>query len=167
MIDEKIIKTSNIETDFHFDLIFSLFSTSCNTKSLKKAENDVQMLAKYRQKDISKNSYLAFLEERFDLVKNIVMQSKDIDLDNFCEEKYTLYKLLQLSQDLYFQKSEKKSDIHGSATPKQYLQFVHKGENLSAQNQSLVEITDTYLQEEVEKLLEKHFLTEEDLEILE
>lgn len=191
---DEIIKTAtNVENnliniEMPFREIYSIYRTKCSESAIQEANNKIESMKELWNNNNSKTENRVFdINNKFIWIQNMLSAVDTDDEDAFCTQKYLLYNMLEETQNQYVkltnsklikytklqdlsntvqnvQKTEVK--VHSAPTPIKYVNLVNRTKNLTEEELDYANLADEYIQKEIWKLLERNFLTQEDLKIL-
>lgn len=190
---DEIIKTAtNVENNLinievPFREIYSIYRTKCSETSVQEANNKIESMKELWNNNSKTENRVFDINNKFIWIQNMLSAVDTDDEDAFCTQKYLLYNMLEETQNQYVkltnsklikytklqdpsntvqnvQKTEVK--VHSAPTPIKYVNLVNRTKNLTEEELDYANLADEYIQKEIWKLLERNFLTQEDLKIL-
>lgn len=187
---DEIIKTStNIENNLinievPFREIYNIYKSKCSKSSIDKANTQIESMKNLWGNSSKAENRSLDLNNKYIKIQDMLSAVKQEDEDNFCTQKYLLYHMLEEVQKQYVQETKAKLmkytklqdssnnpqktevKIHSAPTPIKYVNLVNRTKDLSEEDLDYANLADEYIQKEIWKLLERKFLTQEDLKIL-
>lgn len=190
---DEIIKTAtNVENNLinievPFREIYSIYRTKCSESAIQEANNKIESMKELWNNNSKTENRVFDVNNKFIWIQNMLSAVDTDDEDAFCTQKYLLYNMLEETQNQYVkltnsklikytklqdlsntvqnvQKTEVK--VHSAPTPIKYVNLVNRTKNLTEEELDYANLADEYIQKEIWKLLERNFLTQEDLKIL-
>jgi len=190
---DEIIKTAtNVENNLinievPFREIYSIYRTKCSESAIQEANNKIESMKELWNNNSKTENRVFDVNNKFIWIQNMLSAVDTDDKDAFCTQKYLLYNMLEETQNQYVkltnsklikytklqdlsntvqnvQKTEVK--VHSAPTPIKYVNLVNRTKNLTEEELDYANLADEYIQKEIWKLLERNFLTQEDLKIL-
>ena len=190
---DEIIKTAtNVENNLinievPFREIYSIYRTKCSETSIQEANDKIDSMKELWNNNSKTENRVFDVNNKFIWIQNMLSAVDTDDKDAFCTQKYLLYNMLEETQNQYVkltnsklikytklqdpsntvqnvQKTEVK--VHSAPTPIKYVNLVNRTKNLTEEELDYANLADEYIQKEIWKLLERNFLTQEDLKIL-
>jgi len=187
---DEIIKTvTNIEQNLinieePFRDIYSIFRTKCSEESIQEANNKIESMKILWNSDSKVENRIIDLNNKFSWIQKMLSAVDTDDKDEFCTQKYLLYNMLEETQNQYVQLTNNKLikytklqdssntvqkpkvKVHSAPSSIKYINLVNRTNDLNDEELNYANLADEYIQKEIWKLLEKNFLTQEDLKIL-
>ena len=190
--DEIIKSATNVENNLinievPFREIYSIYRTKCSETSIQEANDKIDSMKELWNNNSKTENRVFDVNNKFIWIQNMLSAVDTDDKDAFCTQKYLLYNMLEETQNQYVkltnsklikytklqdpsntvqnvQKTEVK--VHSAPTPIKYVNLVNRAKNLTEEELDYANLADEYIQKEIWKLLERNFLTQEDLKIL-
>lgn len=104
-IEETInFKETIITTEIPYDIILKSLEKHCNNESITQAKNNLENILPTRKESINKKSKENILNERFNNLKDRIINTDKTEEKVFCNQKYFLFSLLETTQLLYKEK---------------------------------------------------------------
>ena len=187
--DEIIKSATNVEKNLinievPFREIYSIYRSKCSESSIEEANGKIESMKELWNNDSKFENRSLDLSNKYIKVQNMLSSVKQEDEDTFCTQKYLLYNMLEETQNQYVQETKiklikytkfqdssnttQKTEIkvHSAPTHIKYLNLVNRTKGLSDEELDYANLADEYIQKEIWKLLDRNFLTKEDLKIL-
>ena len=188
--DEIIKSATNVEDNFinievPFREIYSIYRTKCSESSIEKANNQIESMKDLWNNDSKLENRSLDLSNKYIKIQNMLSNIDTDDKDSFCTQKYLLYNMLEETQSQYVNLTNTKLikytkiqglsnndtskievNIHSAPTSIKFINLVNRTKDLSGEELDYANLADEYIQKEIWKLLERNFLTQEDLKVL-
>ena len=168
-----------------YSLIYTNLEKRCSPASISAGKQLAELLQPVWADNIRSRNLQSEMNNRFTLLKSMVVKIPSTDEQLFCKQKYLLYALMELSQKLALgqkvensqqeprtsQRNEGWAEEHGSADIQPqvaYLTLMSHNETLATtEDHALAQLAQDTIQAEIGRLLLGGFLNEEDLQRLE
>ena len=187
--DEVIKSTTNVENNLinievPFREIYSIYRTKCSEISIQEANEKIESIKELWNNNSKFENRSLDLSNKYIKIQSMLSAVNTDDKDSFCTQKYLLYNMLEETQNQYIKLTNSKLikytklqdssnivqntvvKVHSAPTPIKYVNLVNRTKDLNNEELDYANLADEYIQKEIWKLLERNFLTQEDLKIL-